>query len=58
METVRGNSLSKCQNRVGQKKKEEEETNRREGKIKLRGQNAETAINTLITIGTGLTLRF
>lgn len=57
METVRGNSLSKCQNRVGQKK-EEEETNRREGKIKLRGQNAETAINTLITIGTGLTLRF
>lgn len=57
METVRGNSLSKYQNRVGQKK-EEEETNRREGKIKLRGQNAETAINTLITIGTGLTLRF
>lgn len=57
METVRGNSLSKCQNRVGQKK-EEEETNRREGKIKLRGQNAETAINTLITIGTGLTLKF
>lgn len=57
METVRGNSLSKCQNRVGQKK-EEEETNRREGKITLRGQNAETAINTLITIGTGLTLRF
>lgn len=57
METVRGNSLSKCQNRVGQKK-EEEETNRREGKIKLRGQNAETAINTLITIGTELTLKF
>lgn len=42
----------------GRTKKKEEETNRREGKIKLRGQNAETAINTLITIGTGLTLRF
>lgn len=37
METVRGNGLSKRQNRVGSKKntKEGKETNRREEKIKV-----------------------
>ena len=52
METVRGNGLSKRQNRVGSEKnkqkenKREEETNRREGKIKANGQNPGTVINT------------
>lgn len=62
METVRGNGLSKRQNRVGSKKntKEGKETNRREGKIKVNVKMRKTVVKTDTvwwnTIGSGHTL--